>query len=359
MVAEVRGNDLARRARRPPGGGPRRAPGHPGRPGAGAGIRHRGHPGRPARRLPPDRAALRGHRRPPPPGTGSAAPAATPIRVTGTRLSARRGALHARLAPQRREAQPGLARPRPRRRGRRDPAHDVRRARRSHPAPAPRHRRVLRPGLLPHRRLGQHPAGRHDRRPGDGAPPRRYAGPRGPPGSGPAGRWTAVDDPATGTVRPRSTAPDRLTVGRAHPRPRASSRWPRPGCRPGCRHWSPRPLPPDLASGRFTGVGLDAEDQAARAGRRAAAGARVAARHRRGEPRRRRAGSRRLARRHDPGLVRRRRPRAAGPHHGGAGRATASPSPAARRSTDTRRTYDESRPRGACSSRSSSASPRS
>ncbi len=89
-----------------------------------------------------------------------------------------------------------------------------------------------------------------------GTPGRRVAG------IGPAGRWTAVDDPATGTVRPRSTAPDRLTVVVHTSGPELVSL---------PQAWLPsrvpalvsRPFPADLGSGRFTGVGLDAQDQAA------------------------------------------------------------------------------------------------
>jgi hypothetical protein len=79
---------------------------------------------------------------------------------------------------------------------------------------------------------------------------------------GPADRWTTVDDPATGTVRPRSTAPDRLTMVVHTNGPELVSM---------SQAWLPsrvpalvsRPLPADLDSGRFTGVGLDAQDQAA------------------------------------------------------------------------------------------------
>ena len=79
---------------------------------------------------------------------------------------------------------------------------------------------------------------------------------------GPAGRWTPYDDPASGTVRPRSTAPDRLTLVVHSDGPDLVSM---------SQAWLPtrapalvsRPLPSDLDAGRFTGVGLDGEDQPA------------------------------------------------------------------------------------------------
>jgi hypothetical protein len=107
-------------------------------------------------------------------------------------------------------------------------------------------------GTLPGARID----GRFTLRPVVGTPGRDAAA------LGPAGRWTPYDDPASGTVRPRSTAPDRLTVVVHSDGPDLVSM---------SQAWLPtrapalvsRPLPSDLDAGRFTGVGLDGEDQPA------------------------------------------------------------------------------------------------
>ena len=119
----------------------------------------------------------------------------------------------------------------------------VRRARRPEPAPAARHRRVLRRRVPRHGGVGRHPARREDRRPAHAAPRRRYAGPgRGGPRAG---------RPLDAVRRPRlRDGPAPVDgAGPAHrggPQRRSPtwSRCPRPGCPPGHRRWCRGRCPP-------------------------------------------------------------------------------------------------------------------
>ncbi|GAB3787938.1 FtsX-like permease family protein [Nocardioides ungokensis] len=79
---------------------------------------------------------------------------------------------------------------------------------------------------------------------------------------GPADRWRSYVDAANGSFRPRSTAPDRLTLV-VHSNGPSLVSMAQTWLQPQAPALVSRPLPPDLVTGRFTGVGLDAEDQPA------------------------------------------------------------------------------------------------
>ena len=208
----------------------------------------RRHARRRARRLPPRRALPRlPHRRRfvvgPAPGAGRQAD-------QGGRHPplARRGAVHAGLSPRRREVEPGHDRARPRGRGRRDPAHDLRPARWPDRPREIRRAGLLRGRLLRLRSLGQHPPRRHDRRPRDAAPPGRHPGrtTRQPSARPAGGRRTTTRRSAPSHRSPRAPASSRSRCTAAG---RTSSRWRRTGCRASSRHSPPaRSLPTATAT---------------------------------------------------------------------------------------------------------------